>query len=96
MDEIVHVAANSQACKDMGLVPSKECQKLSRRTAIWLTQDLNVPSREYQGTQEFWVNQSTQLLKEGKASGLFNTKRSRIPAFFEIDTRAQAIYGKAN
>lgn len=94
MDEIVHVAANTEACKNLKLSPSKKCQRLSRQTAIWLTESINFPQYDEKGTQEFWVTQSTQLLKEGKADGLKNTKRSRVPAFFEIDTRAQAIYGR--
>jgi hypothetical protein len=94
LDEIVHVAANTEACKNMKLTPSKHCARLSRQTAIWLTDGLNIKCAGDKGLQEFWVNQSIQLFKEGKADGLKNTKRSRIPAFFEIDTRAQAIYGK--
>lgn len=79
----------------MNLVPSKACKKLSRQTAVWLTDSVSYAKYEEKGTQDFWVKQSTQLLNEGKADGLKNTKRARVPAFFEIDTRAQAIYGKA-
>ena len=94
MDEIVHVAANTEACKNLKLTPSKQCARLSRQTAIWLTNGLNIEAFKEKGKQDFWVTQSIQLFKEGKADGLKNTKRSRVPAFFEIDTRAQAIYGK--
>jgi hypothetical protein len=96
LDEIVHVAANTQACKALGLVASKKMERLSRQTVIWLTDSLDVPEAEEKGKQDFWITQSTQLFREGKASGLANTKRARIPAFFEIDTRAQPVYGRAS
>lgn len=94
MDETVHVAAHTQACRAMNLVPSKELESLSRQTAIWLTEGLNVPKYEEKGQPDFWIKQSWQLLKEGRAAGLANTRRSRVPAFFEIDMRAQPIYGR--
>ena len=94
MDEIVHVAAHTQVAKTMGLSPSKKMERLSRQTAIWLTETLNAPQLNEKGKSEFWVSQSWQLLKEGRASGLTDTRRSRIPAFFEMDNRSQAIYGR--
>lgn len=95
-DEIVHVAAHTQVAKTMGLSPSKKMERLSRQTAIWLTETLDVSGADEKGYPAFWVKQSWQLLKEGRADGLTNTKRTRIPAFFEMDNRSQAIYGRTD
>jgi hypothetical protein len=33
--------------------------------------------------KQFWLDQSDSLMYAGKAEGLLETKRARVPAFFE-------------
>lgn len=90
-DEQVHVAANSQLCKDLGLNYSKKADRLRREVVAWLTEGLNVQGNE-KGNMSFWLRQSTKLLEEGKTEELNETKRTRVVSFFEFSNSQLPYY----
>ena len=81
-DEQIHVAANSLVCRELGLVVSPSLDKLRKATINWVMQPLGKSSNKYLDKQ-FWLNASDRLMYEGKAPELSETKRARMPAFFE-------------
>lgn len=81
-DEQVHVAANSLVCKELGLTLSPSLDRLRKATIHWVVKDLSRSDNRYLDKQ-FWLDQSDSLLYSGKADGLIETKRARMPAFFE-------------
>ena len=82
-DEQIHVACNSLVCADMGLRPSPSLDKLRKATINWIFQPLNDISPNKYLSRKFWTNSSDRLMYEGKAPELADTKRARMPAFFE-------------
>lgn len=81
-DEQVHVAANSLVCRELDLKISKSLDTLRKATIQWVMQPLTKSEDRYLDRQ-FWIDQSDSLLYSGKAEGLIETKRARMPAFFE-------------
>jgi hypothetical protein len=81
-DEQVHVAANSLVCKEMGLEISPSLDKLRKATINWVMSPLKASTNKYLD-KKFWLDQSDALMYQGKAPELFETKRARMPAFFE-------------
>jgi len=82
-DEQVHVAANSLVCRELGLSVSPSLDKLRKATINWVMQPLSgVHTNKYLNKQ-FWLDQSDSLMYSGKAEGLIETQRARMPAFFE-------------
>ena len=83
-DEQIHVACNSLVCAELGLKPSQSLDKLRKATINWIMQPLgnNTQSSKYL-SQKFWLDASDRLMYEGKAPELSDTKRARMPAFFE-------------
>ena len=81
-DEQVHVAANSLVCRELNLTISKSLDTLRKATIQWVMQPLKANEDNYLD-REFWLQQSDSLMYSGKAEGLFETKRARMPAFFE-------------
>ena len=81
-DEQVHVATNSLVCRELGLTVSPSLDKLRKATIAWVVQPLKRSSNKYLDKQ-FWLDQSDSLMYSGKAEGLLETKRARMPAFFE-------------
>ena len=83
-DEQVHVAANSVVCAELGLKVSPSLDKLRRDIIEWVVAPLMLdhPENRYL-SRSFWVDQSDHLLYTGKAPGFDETKRARMPAFFE-------------
>jgi hypothetical protein len=82
-DEQVHVAANSLVCRELGLTPSPSLDKLRKATINWVMQPLKVASPDKYLSKKFWLDASDRLMYEGKAPELSDTKRGRMPAFFE-------------
>jgi hypothetical protein len=85
-DEQVHVATNSLICKELGLEISPSLDKLRKATINWVMQPLK--SYAYDDSSKFlaknfWLNQSDNLMYQGKAPELSTTKAARMPAFFE-------------
>ena len=81
-DEQIHVASNSLVCRELGLVVSPSLDKLRKATINWVMQPLGKSANKYLD-KKFWLNASDRLMYEGKAPELSETKRARMPAFFE-------------
>jgi hypothetical protein len=82
-DEQVHVAANSLVCRELNLTVSPSLDKLRKATIAWVMQPLKRSENKYLDRQ-FWLDQSDSLMYAGKAEGLIETQRARMPAFFEM------------
>ena len=82
-DEQVHVATNSLVCRELGLTVSPSLDKLRKATIAWVMQPLNSQASNKYLNKEFWLQQSDSLMYSGKAEGLLETQRARMPAFFE-------------
>jgi len=81
-DEQVHVAANSLVCRELGYEPSASLDKLRKATINWVMTPLKSSTDKYL-SKKFWLDASDRLMYEGKAPELSDTKRGRMPAFFE-------------
>jgi hypothetical protein len=81
-DEQVHVAANSLVCRELGLTPSPSLDKLRKTTINWVMTPLKSSTNKYLD-KKFWLDSSDSLMYQGKAPELSDTKRARMPAFFE-------------
>ena len=83
-DEQIHVATNSLVCADMGLTPSQSLDKLRKATINWIMEPLgkNTYGDKYL-SKKFWLETSDNLMYNGKAPELSETKSARMPAFFE-------------
>jgi len=81
-DEQVHVSGNSLVCRELGLTVSPSLDKLRKATINWVMQPLGTSSNKYLD-KKFWLDQSDSLMYSGKAEGLIDTQRARMPAFFE-------------
>lgn len=81
-DEQVHVATNSLVCRELGLTVSPSLDRLRKATIAWVMQPLQRSEDKYLDKQ-FWLDQSDSLMYSGKAEGLLETQRARMPAFFE-------------
>ena len=81
-DEQVHVACNSLVCRELGLTVSPSLDRLRKATIAWVMQPLTRSEDKYLDKQ-FWLDQSDSLMYAGKAEGLLDTQRARMPAFFE-------------
>jgi hypothetical protein len=81
-DEQVHVATNSLVCRELGLTVSPSLDKLRKATINWVMQPLGKSTDIYLD-KKFWLDQSDSLMYSGKAEGLIETQRARMPAFFE-------------
>ena len=82
-DEQVHVGANSLVCRELGLTSSASLDKLRKATINWVMQPLKAASPDKYLSKKFWLDASDRLMYEGKAPELSDTKRGRMPAFFE-------------
>ncbi len=82
-DEQVHVAANSLVCRELGLSVSPSLDKLRKATINWVVQPLSASNPNKYLNKKFWLDASDRLMYEGKAPELSDTKRARMPAFFE-------------
>jgi hypothetical protein len=83
IDEQVHVATNSLVCRELGLTVSPSLDRLRKATINWVMQPLGKSDDKYLDRQ-FWIDQSDSLMYAGKAEGLIETQRARMPAFFEM------------
>ena len=82
-DEQVHVATNSLVCRELGLDYSPSLDKLRKATINWVMQPLKADNPNKYLNKKFWLDSSDRLMYEGKAPELVETKRARMPAFFE-------------
>ena len=83
-DEQIHVATNSLVCADMGLTPSQSLDKLRKATINWIMEPLgkNTYGDKFL-SKKFWLDSSDNLMYNGKAPELSETRAARMPSFFE-------------
>ena len=82
-DEQIHVAVNSLVCEELGLKPSQSLDKLRKATINWIMEPLGINTSDRFLDKKFWLDSSDRLMYEGKAPELSDTRRARMPAFFE-------------
>ena len=82
-DEQIHVGCNSLVCAELGLSASPSLDKLRKATINWVLQPLGTNTYDKYLDKKFWLDASDRLMYEGKAPEFSETKRARMPAFFE-------------
>ena len=82
-DEQIHVGSNSLVCAELGLSASPSLDKLRKATINWVMQPLGINTTDKYLDKKFWLDASDRLMYEGKAPEFSETKRARMPAFFE-------------
>ena len=82
-DEQVHVAVNSLVARELNLDVSPSLDKLRKATINWIMQPLKSNNPNKYLNKKFWLDSSDRLMYEGKAPELADTRRARMPAFFE-------------
>ena len=82
-DEQIHVGSNSLVCTELGLSASPSLDKLRKATINWVMQPLGINTTDKYLDKKFWLDASDRLMYEGKAPEFSDTKRARMPAFFE-------------
>jgi len=91
-DEQTHVAVHSMVCSELGLKSTQSLNRLRRATVGWVTDALGSSANKYLN-KNFWLSQSDSLYERGKAPGLSDTQRARMPAFFEASNNDLPQYG---
>lgn len=97
-DEQTHVAIHSMVCSELGLKSTPGLNRLRRATVGWVMDSLSRPEWGSEPTsryldKDFWLSQSDSLYERGKAPGLAETQRARMPAFFEASNTDLPEYG---
>ena len=90
-DEQTHVILHHMVCKELGLKTTPNLDRLRRATVAWVMDGLNGSTKWL--NKDFWVAQSDSLYLRGKADGLADTQRSRMPSFFEASNVNLPMYG---
>jgi hypothetical protein len=91
-DEQTHVAIHSMVCSELGLKSTPSLNRLRRATVGWVVDGLKSHPNKYLD-KDFWLSQSDSLYERGKAPGLSDTQRARMPAFFEAANTDLPQYG---
>jgi hypothetical protein len=91
-DERVHVSSHSLVAAELGLKSTPNLNRLRRATVAWAMDGLKSDSNKYLD-KDFWISQSDSLYERGKAPGLSDTQRARMPAFFEASNTDLPQYG---
>lgn len=91
-DEQTHVAVHSMVCAELGLKSTPSLNRLRRATVAWVMDGLESSENKYLN-KDFWISQSDSLYERGKAPGLSDTARARMPAFFEAANTDLPQYG---
>lgn len=91
-DEQTHVAIHSMVCSELGLRSTRSLDRLRRATVGWVMEGLASTENKYLNSN-FWLSQSDSLYERGKAPGLSDTQRARMPAFFEAANTDLPQYG---
>lgn len=91
-DEQTHVAIHSMVCSELGLKSTQSLNRLRRATVGWVVDGLKSTTNKYLD-KDFWLHQSDSLYEKGKAPGLKDTQRARMPAFFEAANTDLPQYG---
>ena len=82
-DEQIHVGSNSIVCAELGLSASPSLDRLRKATINWILAPLGINTIDKYLDKKFWLDASDRLMYEGKAPEFSETKRARMPAFFE-------------
>jgi hypothetical protein len=91
-DERVHVSSHSLVAAELGLKSTSSLNRLRRASVGWVLDGLKSDSNKYLD-KDFWLSQSDSLYERGKAPGLADTQRARMPAFFEASNTDLPQYG---
>lgn len=91
-DEQTHVAIHSMVCSELDLKSTSSLNRLRRATVGWVVDGLGKSENRYLD-KDFWLAQSDSLYEKGKAPGLKDTQRARMPAFFEASNNDLPQYG---
>jgi len=91
-DEQTHVAVHSMVCSELGLKSTPSLNRLRRATVGWVMDGLGNNENKHLD-KDFWLSQSDSLYERGKAPGLSDTQRARMPAFFEASNTDLPQYG---
>lgn len=91
-DEQTHTALHAMCAHDLGEKTTPALNKLRRATVAWAMDKLG-HSADKHLNKDFWLRQSDSLYFQGKAPGLADTQRARMPAFFETSNLNLPQYG---
>lgn len=91
-DEQTHTAIHAMVAHDLDEKSTANLNKLRRATVGWAMDKLGHSSDKYLN-KDFWMRQSDSLYHQGKAPGLVDTQRARMPAFFETSNVNLPKYG---
>ncbi len=92
-DEQTHVAIHAMCAHDLGEVTTPALNRLRRATIAWVMDGLTTNSEDKYLDKDFWLKSSDSLYTRGKAEGLADTQRARMPAFFESSNVNLPKYG---
>ena len=79
-------------CSELGLKSTQSLNRLRRATVGWVVDGLGKSENRYLD-KDFWLAQSDSLYEKGKAPGLSDTTRARMPCFFEASNVDLPQYG---
>jgi hypothetical protein len=82
-DEQIHVGSNTIVCAELGLSASPSLDRLRKATINWILAPLGINTTDKYLDKNFWLDASDRLMYEGKAPEFSETRRARMPAFFE-------------
>jgi hypothetical protein len=91
-DEQTHVLLHAMCAKDLGEVSTPALNRLRKATVSWVMDGLSTNEDKYLD-KDFWLKQSDSLYASGKAAGLAETQRARMPSFFETSNINLPKYG---
>ena len=91
-DEQTHTLIHAMVAHDLGEKPTPALNKLRKATVHWAMDLLGSNENKYLD-KDFWLKQSDNLYSQGKADGLSETRRARMPAFFEASNVNLPKYG---
>lgn len=91
-DEQTHTLIHAMVAKDVGEATTPGLNKLRKATIHWAMDLLGTNENKYLD-KDFWLKQSDNLYFRGRAEGLADTQRARMPAFFEASNINLPQYG---
>lgn len=91
-DEQTHTLIHAMVARDVSEATTPNLNKLRKATIHWAMDLLGSSSNKYLD-KDFWLKQSDNLYYRGKAEGLADTQRARMPAFFEASNINLPKYG---
>lgn len=91
-DEQTHTLVHAMVAHDLGEKTTPALNKLRKATVHWAMDLLGSNENKYLD-KDFWLKQSDNLYSQGKADGLSETRRARMPAFFEASNVNLPKYG---